>query len=599
MRELYEATYKVFHPFIGLVSWKKRGIVSAFQHSLNTAAIAHDIANLLTDDMDVTDVATYCGLLHDVYQKAKSVDESLTREKLEKVISHTLEDIGLERHLIKKVLEGCDYNVAENPGLWLDKYSIAAASIHLADIITSADDAFEVVRKLREEATKEVIKEVYDRLRLDILSIFIPQVMLRSLLYQMAIENVQERLREAGFDEGHALFILAKNGLVIITKKEVNLTWPIEVDYMNLKKRIGVTYFHILDILKKGSKRDPESWARPGRFAADSDEAIEVDYSIKSSFFGIRLVGVRFGSGGINCIICGSPVVDPTRPTLYGRIKYNEASTERWSPRYPGCINLNEFLQRWERNKVFICPLCVLEAFVQRKVVIGYEQKPKVADYVIQLFFTKPTHYEVARYMSALAQNMVKVVSSEIKGTVLKLLIYEPWEVIEKVEASKESLILLDFTWASYLTLVESVSKRRGERAGKELEDFVGLLPDISKAIIMTGVYPFKFTLIPDPAIERRPVMPVRPLYDYDVNDVKYGRLIPLTLFSMTLLHELNGDREVGEKAREAKIRSALNYLDYPFWTAEDILMKHYIGREVLHAYDAYIKDPYVFTFKK
>ncbi|MEM0205230.1 MAG: hypothetical protein QXP86_03500 [Nitrososphaerota archaeon] len=584
-KELYKAAYQVFHPFVGLVSWKKRGVVSAFQHSLNTAAIAGGIAGILTDDQDIVDVATYCGLLHDVYQKAEATDKSLTKDKFKEVIFHTLENIGLEKNLKSKVLEGCQYNVAENPGIWLDKYSIAAKSVWLADFITSAESAFDIIVKMRDEMIKEKIKEIRDRLKLYVVSMFVPQVMLRSLIYQMIIEHVQKQLRETGLDKTHALFILTRNGLLMILRNELNITWPIEIDYMKLKKRIGATSDEISDVIRKGSKTEPKKWIDIGKFTVDSNKTIKLDSSIESSLFGVKLLSIDYENGENSCIICGSRVADPIRPTIYGRLKYNEASTERWSPRYPGCINMNVLLQNWERNKIFICPLCVLEALTQRKVVIGYEQKFRSVDYIIQLFFAKPTHYEVAHDLSALAHRIIVAIDGKEKPIETEELIQRPWSIVERVGTDEKSMILLDFTWALHLTPI-SGSK-------KELEDFAEILPDLSKAIISTGIYPAKFSHIPDPTVERRVIMPVHPLYNYDVNDDRYGRLIPLTLFMMTLLHKLDGSI-----IRKERIRSTLKYLDYPFWIVEDLLMKHSVGREVLHAYDMYIKDPYRFTFE-
>ncbi|MEM3716339.1 MAG: hypothetical protein QW145_04165 [Candidatus Bathyarchaeia archaeon] len=575
--ELYEASFKIYHPFMGLISWKRRDIVSAIQHSLNTAAIAGDIAKLLTSDEDIIDLATYCGLLHDIYQKAKSLDESLTREKLRKVVSHTLEDIGLENNVIRKVLECCDYNVAENPSILLSEYAVAGVSVRLADLITSAENIYEAVRMVREEAAEEKIKKFCESLKLDLVSIFIPQVALRSLIYQKAIEKIRELIGE------NAFFIAGKGGFITVTTKDWGVAHPVEVEYFDLKKDIEATYGYILDIIgrKSRDREKIEKWAGIGRFASDSNEIIKVDNTLETFFIGVKLAGVEYAGGEGNCIICGLAVADPVCPTFYGYIKYDKASTEKWSPRYPGCINLNVLLQKWSRKKVYICPLCTLEALVQKRVVL--HDKQRSADYLIQFFFTRPAHYGVASALSSLAHKVV--VERDREDDYLKSLIYEPWSIIGGTEG-KNRLILLDFTWAMHLTLMEG---DKGER-----EKFAEVLPSIAKAILLTGIYPAKFTHIPDPAIERRLVMPAHPLYNYDINDKNYGRLVPLTLFAIALLHELEGGGKIKDR-----IRSALKYLDYPFWTAEDLLIKHEVGREVLRAYDAYIKDPYSFLFKK
>ncbi|MEM1990547.1 MAG: hypothetical protein QW782_07945, partial [Candidatus Bathyarchaeia archaeon] len=422
-KELYEASFKIYHPFIGLISWKRRDIVSAVQHSLNTAAIAGDIAKLLTSDEDIIDLATYCGLLHDIYQKAKSLDESLTREKLRNVISHTLEDIGLENNVIRKVVECCDYNVAENPSILLGEYAVAGVSVRLADLITSAENIYEAVRMVREEAAEEKIKKFCEPLKLDLVSIFIPQVALRSLIYQKAIEKIRESIGE------NAFFIVGKGGFITVTTKDWSAAHPVEVEYFDLKKDVGATYGYMFDIVGKGSKdkEKVKKEARIERFASDSNDTIKVDNTLETFFIGVKLAGVEYAGGKDRCIICGLPVADLVRPTFYGYIKYGKACTEMWSPRYPGCVNLNDLLQKWSQKKVYICPLCTLEALVQKRVVL--QDKQRSADYLIQFFFTRPAHYDVASALSSLAHKVV--VERYREDDYLKSLIYEPWSIIE------------------------------------------------------------------------------------------------------------------------------------------------------------------------
>lgn len=574
--KIYKVALKIYHPFIGLLNWKKRGVVSAIQHSLNTAMIAGGVASLLTKDEDVVDLAVYNGLLHDIYQKAKSTCESLTREKLNGIISHVLEDADLEGNLIRKILDCCNYNVAENPSILLGDYAISGVSLRLADLIASAENIHEAVRSIHNEVADEKIGEICGSLKATTISIFIPQVALRSLIYRKAVEQIQRQV------EDQYLPVICRGGLLIITTKNSGFEQPIEVDYSDLKAEIGITFQELLEnITDHGRIRNVDKdKERIEKFAVEADKTITISNALNSFLLGVKITGVNYGGEEGKCMICGLPVADPIPPTYYGRIKYKEASTERWSPRYPACGDMNKLLsrkdERWKRNKMFICDLCALNALVERKIIYGDKQEK--VDYFIQFFFMKPTHYDVASYLSSLAHN---IVLGEVEGDVdlIESLLYKPWEILEKMSVEREP-ILIDFTWAMHLSLLEGTEK--------EKEMFAMVLPNISKAILPTGIYPAKFTHIPDPAVERRIIMPTHPLYSYDVNDEKHGRLVPLTLFTIALLDKLKDKNE-----------SELKYLNHPFWMVEDLLMKYKVGREVLSAYDAFTRDPYAFLFKE
>jgi hypothetical protein len=570
--ELYRVTYNVFHPFIGLLSWKRHTIISAIQHSLNVAAIACDIAALLTNNGDEIDIATYGGLFHDLYQKSGSAH--LKREDVKPLIEHALNVEGLDGNIIKRILDSCNYNVAENPEIWsTSQYRVAAASMRLADMIASAENAFNIIREVEAEKAKNgVMKDIIDKLDFAILAVYIPQPALRSLIYHLAAEKI------AGQGKEHVI-ILARDGAVIVSSKELGIKWPIEIEYSDIKNVISLKVGDIADRIHSGKVKNE---TKLELFAIDSaDELLPLDETTDFLLSGIKLVGITQKRGSRKCLICGMPSAEEFRPTIYGYAKYKEAATERWSPKYPAGENLNILLQRWRGKGVCICPLCVLEALTQWRAVAQADQNR--SDYSVQFFFTEPSHYRVARDLSTLAK---KIVSRNLETThedLLKLL-KEPQVILRELKSSEsyyDPFILIDFTWSALILLIEG-----GE---KEREDFARFLPNISKAIILTGIYPAKFTRIPDPVIERRLILPVHPLYDYDVN--VYGSMVPLTLFAIAAIKELY------EKGKEERIM--LDYLNYPYWMVEDLLMKSSTGREVLRARDEFAKNPCNFLFKK
>ncbi|MFN4046449.1 MAG: hypothetical protein ACK4H7_03830, partial [Acidilobaceae archaeon] len=103
------AGYTLYHPFLGLTSWKYNVPASALYHSVTVSVIAGNIAELLAENEDEIDMATYGGLVHDLYQKGRT--GGLTKETSREIIRKTLGEEGLDEKIIGEVLESANYNV--------------------------------------------------------------------------------------------------------------------------------------------------------------------------------------------------------------------------------------------------------------------------------------------------------------------------------------------------------------------------------------------------------------------------------------------------------------------------------------------------------
>ncbi|MEM1846304.1 MAG: HD domain-containing protein, partial [Desulfurococcaceae archaeon] len=208
--ELMRIAAELFPPFIGLISWKYRVPASSFYHSLSVSALARGLASLLTNDDDEIELASYTGLLHDYYQKGASV--GLSAEKSRLIIEKVLDRAGVDRKIVRDVEESVRYNVCENPEIWTVKHPEASLSMWLADTVAGAVSAFQIEENiaLRSSRLGEEQRKLLDSLHIAIVSITIPQVYLRSLLYNKTLEKIRGKCE-------NVVPVIARDGLVIIT----------------------------------------------------------------------------------------------------------------------------------------------------------------------------------------------------------------------------------------------------------------------------------------------------------------------------------------------------------------------------------------------
>jgi len=504
LRELVKTSLELYPPFIGLVCWKYRVAASALYHSLSVSTIASSIAELLTEDLDEIDIATYSGLIHDYYQKCSSV--GLTAERSGEIIKMVLEEEGVRSNTINEVLESANYNIAENPRIWAGKHPIASLSIWLADTIAGATSAFTVQNNVIERLNRlgESQLKAFNSLNIGVISITIPQVALRSYMYSLAVKKLMEKYEEA-------VPIVARDGLVVIARDvEEPLTVDISVDEIRLEEEVINA---IRGSLKAKEKTFNERF-KPCKFTKGSSEKLVLDESVKSLLLNLSLLDISYEITSLyKCIFCGLPTPDPIHPASVGYVLYGRSSMERWNPKMPAIgVNLNRLMQqrRWLKEGIVACPLCVLDAITIRRDMA--QTGIRAADYFLQLYFPLPTHYILAAYLSSIA---FSIKTREVSLEDVISAATSPAKYAEFVVSlgQKEVMPLIDSTWAMNITTVRA--------EGGDEETFASLLPCLARIILFTGVYPIKLSRKPDPSIENKLIIPVHPLYDYELTKLR------------------------------------------------------------------------------
>lgn len=582
--DIVEMAAKLYPPFVGLISWKYRFPASALYHSLSVAAIAGGIAKLLTTNEDEVDLSTYGGLVHDFYQKGSSV--GLTKEKGREILRLFFREEGFEEKLIGEVLELVNYNVAENPKVWAGKHPIASLSIWLADTIAGTYSAFTIHSEvtMRAERLSELQQKLLESLSIDIVSITIPQVVIRSYIYSLIVNDLR----------GKSVPILARDGLVVVKYVEEPLNIAFDIDRVKLEK---YEVNEIRSRLKRTSEETFNKRFKPEKLVKSSNTRLVLDESVEGHFIGVKLGGVHYESNArYKCVFCGLPTHDLFHPASIGYVLYGTGSVERWSPRVPAIgVNLNRLMQSgWLKAGIVACPLCVLDSATVWKTLV--QDRISKADYFIQFYFTLPTHYDVARLLSYIARKVLlpshdareEDVFEDKLGEAVESPVMYGEVIADCIKEEIREILLVDSTWATYLKVVES--NHEGEN-----KDFAYYLPFMARAIFYTGVYPVKFARKLDPYSENRIIMPTHPLYDYDVVDKDLRTQTPLIVIALSLISHLEDELALRRGLKlgdEDRVRAVLNYLRYPFNVYSDFLLRHRAGRVAVEVYREFTKDP-------
>jgi len=582
--ELMRIAAELFPPFIGLISWKYRVPASSFYHSLSVSALARGLASLLTYDIDEIELASYTGLLHDYYQKGASVGLSVEKSGL--IIRNILDGAGVDKKIIRDVEESIRYNICENPEIWAGIHPEVCLSMWLADTIASVASAYqiEVNIALRSGRLDDKLRKLLDSLYITTISITIPQVYLRSLLYSKVVEKIRRKCE-------NVVPIIARDGLVIITNDKT----CIENIDMNIDDvRLSEDEFELIrtSVGSKSSKFNERF--KPKLFLKNTQISLLLDERVKNYFIGITLSGIKWNKGSeYKCIFCGLPLSEFIHPSSVGYVLYSSPSMERWNPRFPAVgVNLNILIQNyWLRKGIVSCPLCVLDAIAVWREM--RQNKISKADYFIQMLFPLPTHYDIALGLSRIASRIANsVLSKKVLSKKDKLIdqVEESYlspskyaEYMIEFMSGSEGVLYIDFTWASYLTVV---SKKDGET-----RSFAYYLPYLAMIILFTSVYPVKFVKKPDAVAERRLITPTYPLFDFEPTSDEWTRDVPLVVALLSLLSVIPPMHTKGVTETDQTL-AILDYIKCPREMAKTILVKHESGRAILDAYRRFKNDP-------
>lgn len=586
--ELLDIAYRLFPPLVGLVSWKYKVPASALYHSLSVAAIAGGVAELLTDDQDEVDLATYGGLVHDYYQKGSSV--GLDAKSGEEVLRCVLETSGIEKKIVDAVTnEATRYNIAENPYIWAGRHPVASLSIWLADTIAGTSSALTVESNIQKRVGRLDAKQLnlLQSLHISVVSITIPQVVLRSKIYLEAVKKLGE--------EGRVVPIVARDGLVVVSNKEVQ-PMQIDIDEFRLNSSdFDLVYTNARKNAPTLTRKSFDERVRPELFEKNSSSKVPVETAVKSSLVNVDLVNVSWTHDlKYRCAFCGLPVSEPVHPATIGYFLYAKSSMERWSPRVPAVgVNLNRFFRdQWLKSSIVACPLCVLDAAEVWKIL--NTTGIRAADYFVQMYFPLPTHFELATALSSLLRYMLPL-SKEAGQKVSADDVAEAYENPEHyavfasklLKLGKDVALLIDSTWALYFNVLSAVNG--------EFETFAAYAGYLARSILFTGVYPVKFSSKLDPLSERRLLSPVYPLYDVDPADGSSRSRIPLFVALLSIVDSLEDEvsaRRGAQLTRDDRVRAVMEYLRYPSSMGTTLLLRHQAGRRVLEVYKMFRESP-------
>ncbi|MEM1831623.1 MAG: hypothetical protein QXJ97_08865, partial [Desulfurococcaceae archaeon] len=211
------------------------------------------------------------------------------------------------------------------------------------------------------------------------------------------------------------------------------------------------------------------------------------------------------------------------------------------------------------------------------------------ADYFAVLYFPLPTHYEVAKMLSAVARRILFMDSQKSEKDVLTMVeesFTNPEKYVEHaMEQVKdiEATILVDSTWALHFEVVPEIEGELGTMAM--------YLSRLARTVLFTGLYPVKFSSKIDPLTERRLISPAYPLYDVD--PVDGGSHVALLIGLLSIIDSLDGGAKRGEELTDRdRARIVMDYMRYPFSMYRDLLLKHRVGRAMLSAYLRFKENP-------
>ncbi|MEM4975643.1 MAG: hypothetical protein QXM69_10705 [Sulfolobaceae archaeon] len=603
---IVKAAYYLFTPYIGLTAWKRAEPVSALFHSLSVALIARDVAQILTDNKDEIDLAAYGGLVHDFFQKTKGEEgEQLPIEIASEIVKTVFSNIKDEKDENKKIIDEKiideiiddvgNYNIAENPRIWACNHPIAGLSIWIADTVASTSSAFLIEDNIRSRGSSKldtIQQELLKKLEFDVVSITIPQLALRSVMYRKIYENVKNL---------KVVPVVARDGLVIIRDSNTKLEFKIDMNDLRPDEE------SVDKVLKKVRSKDKEKEYKPQKVKKNG-EKFSLHESVKNALVNLELDYIEYKQDAEHkCIFCGYPVTDPLTPKWYGYTLYSDPGLETWSPRVEPLTNLNTTFREPIRKGLVSCPLCILDAFTYREI-ISAQSKTNLA-YIIHFYFPLPTHYWLAEYFAKILELILNsfYYNSEVEYRnfvdKIKKSLDDPkeWYNAAKdlyVSRGKGSSIpLIDSTWATIVLPTSSIVK--GGEFNKDLAFYISA---IAIGMFFTGLYPVAFNAKVSPAYEKRLLSPVKPLYNFDPTDRKYEADTPLVITTMALLYEKEGNEEDShERGPEIileKVSDILRYIRYPFDFYIHILLNHEVGIKAFENYTSFRRDPLSF-YKK
>lgn len=495
--EFFINALEAYHPFIGSENWKYRDVLTAFVHSVSAAYSAYKLSLVLGKDDDFAEKAFFMGLFHDFYQKfGKEVED------LRNVVKLFVDD--------KEVLEGINYNLAENPSLNPKFGKI----IWFGDMMQSSNMSFIELFNLA--------KKVDPSLKTYFFTVSLPQIGTRSAIMKKAVEEVEEKTE-------NSLIVLTKDGVVVITKEDIELPIKVSWDELKIPRQEG----EWADVEKKDEELIND-------FFGDGKPSA----NFKGFFYNVDVEGIEDEEGDERCLLCGTESPKLYVPQAYGYALYSKANNEKWSPKVKPLSNLHD---RFDK-KYGICFWCAYDALYLSKHSFAVSKGQ--TKYFLVGYFTRPTPKEVAENFSILLG--LNVDFKTVGGVSLDEVedgLYNWREFVHDVipeMAGDRMETILDYSSAMILRDFGSTF-REGKRTyllgNQPINGFIDLTPSLSALLLISSFYPVKVTPHPDQVIERRILTFGKPfaLFDYDPSRERESKLPPYTLsllFSSRLLEE-------------------------------------------------------------
>ena len=383
--QLIRIAYELLSPPLASMPAKYHAPLSLLLHSLSTGYISAEIArlmDLLGEDIDSLK-AFFIGFVHDFHQKLVKTGLT-TYKKTYEYIEKKLTSLNIDRDVIRCVKDSIDNNTCESGKPPRGCHEKMGLVCKIADMTHSRMNPLELLAWLREN-----VKALHPDLTVRFYSVLIPQPFARAYISNHIYNKI------ADITDFH-ITLASPFGLYVITLEEelpevLELSWnELRVDQsvyvryslireMEEKKRVDASIRRELgrrNIPSKDHELRLRVWSRFARMFYNLDQLDEEPLFLilpeqsKNYFVNIELVDVEYRKESTNfrCGLCGMEhYSDSTFPTtMYYKVSRADYKTEKWNRFLPSYDIVKTFPAQW-RNKIGLCPFCMLDAVAMRR----------------------------------------------------------------------------------------------------------------------------------------------------------------------------------------------------------------------------------------
>ncbi len=519
-KELITA-YTLLPPPLAALPAKYHAPISLLIHSLSTGVLADELARLAELE-DYRELAFFLGLTHDIHQKL--VEDGLaTLKTSKKYIREKLDKLGKLEYY--KYIENALESDACGKGSPVKGLPIELPLIcHISDMAQGSLEGLNLVYWLN-----SMLEKIHPDLVVRYYSIMIPQVFARSYIMHRIYENHIKKTDHVALASPWGMYVITYEDelpeIIEISWDELRIDNTLTpVPYEDIKKVEKTKKSATINKIKiSGDESKNKLWSRFARLfynreSLGNDTPLYPTFpeDLAGLFINIRFTDVEFSNisqeDTHKCALCGmSHLAEHSIvANMFGKIAGASVTLEKWNRFMPANIKVKAWdTQGQWRNKIGLCPLCVLEA-----VGIRYSGFTGKLSSVLTVTMSKPIPVGLMSILGRIiaeSRNLEKPIVSEGK--------------LERV--------VLDYSSATIGTQEDSEPTINNMflhkvKRGRKVITVEGVLLRIGK-LISWGIYPVKFLPSTDANVVDRPLIaPCNfPIVDFPVTSQKYGRFLP------------------------------------------------------------------------